>query len=218
MKRRLRWLAAVLLLSVPFFVIVLFLLRDFVRERIVIPLIYVFWMAGMILNSVPHVVYLFGLVLLGALLAVGSLRYLLYASRLPTEPPKTTDEPTRYQFWDRRCRKVSSSAFFMTSLGIELRRFVLMVMAYQEHQDMWDLERQISNKEFDVPPVIYDLVSQRNLGEEISERSLWQAIRQWLFEPAEAQTAVDAPLQQRLDQIVKFMENRLEVKNDRRDS
>jgi hypothetical protein len=219
MKSRFRWLGVVLLISLPIFMIVIVVLRDFVRERIVVPVLFIAWMSGLIFNSIPHVYFLFGLVIIGLMLAIGSLRFLLSVVHLPTEPPKTAEEPTRYQFWLKRCQKLNSSAFFLTSLGIELRRLILMVVAYQEHRDMWELERDLINKEFDVPLEIYDLISQRELGVNTEERSLWSFLLERLrgqMQPAD--TEEGQSLQNRLYQIVSYLENRLEVEHDRRDA
>lgn len=219
MKRRLRWLFALLLLVVPIFLIIAFVFRDAVREKLVIPVVYLSWLSGMIFNSIPQGYFMDGLVLIGMMLAIGSLRYLLSITRLPTDPPKIVDEPTRYQFWSKRCQKVNTNSFFLTSLGVELRRLVLMVLAYQEHRDMWELERQIVEKDFEVPPVIFELIVQRNLGdEEPEEPGLWQALIERLFGSSQPPDLPGQTLQQRLDQITSFLEYRLEVKHDRRET
>lgn len=219
MKTRLRWLWAILLLSLPIFLIVLFVMRDFVRENLVIPVLYMAWMGGLIFNSVPQMYFMGGLIIIGLMLAVGSLRHLLYVMNLPTEPPPPIEEPTRYRFWFKRCQKVNSSTFFLTSLGIELRRFVLMVLAYQEHRNMWDLERQVVNHEFDVPEEIYDLVTQRELGGEAQERSLWSFLLERLRGPSPSpENANGNSIHQRVNKIVSYLEDRLEVEHDRRDS
>src|SRR5512145_815416 len=177
MKTRLRWVAVALALFLFFFTLFLFAFRDFVREGVVVPILYGFWLSGLIVNSVPQSYYVFGLFILGLILAVASLRYFLAGFQLPAERLPVVEEPSRYQFWLRRCRRIASSGFFLSNLGMELRRLVLMVLAYQEHRDMWELEREIVEKQFDVPPDVHALIAQRQLAEvPATEPGVWNML------------------------------------------
>jgi hypothetical protein len=218
-KTRLRWVAVALALFLFFFTLVLFAFRDFVREGVVVPILYVFWLGGLIANSISQIYYVLGLFALGVILAVASLRYFFVGFQLPAERLPVVEEPSRYQFWFRRCRHIASSSFFLSNLGMELRRLVLMVLAYQEHRDMWELEREIIENEFEVPPDVQALISQRQLGDTPKEQRAWKArLARFLraFRPPESNSG--GFVRQRVENIVAYLEKRLEVKHDRRDS
>ncbi|MFZ6029413.1 MAG: hypothetical protein ACOYYS_17005 [Chloroflexota bacterium] len=220
MKAYGKWIAAALVLFLFFFALVLFVFRDFVREEIVIPILYAFWLGSVVANSVSQIYYLLTLLILGLILAVAGLRYLLTDFRLPGEQAPSAEEPSRYQFWLKRSHRLSSGGFFLSSLGMELRRMVLTVLAYQEHRDMWELEREIVEKQFDVPPDVQALIAQRQLGEAAPvTQSAWSALLARFFKAFRLpESASDGLVRQRVENIVAYLEKRLEVKHDRRDS
>jgi len=202
-----------ILTTIIFFILVL-VYRDAIRENVVIPAYFAVWLVRQVVYSIPQILCLFGLGILSLGMAVYALRGLARPVKLPTDPPPPIEEPTRYRFWKRRFRSFGSSAFFLSSLGIELRRLFLSIIAYQEHCDMWDLERQIVNGEYEVPPDIQDFIAKRELGTVSGEWSIWDSLRR-LFR---GRSADDVYLQNRLDKILTYLENRLEVQSDRTDS
>lgn len=220
MKTYWKWIAAASALFLFFFVLVLFVFRDFIREGVVVPVLYVLWLGGLVVNSVSQIYYIFALFILGIILAVASLRYLLAGFQLPSEKLPSLDEPSRYRFWLRRSQRLSSSGFFLSSLGMELRRLVLMVLAYQEHRDMWELEREIVEKQFDVPPDVHALIAQRQLGEApATEPGVWNRLLVRFFKAFRLpESSSDGLVERRVENIVAYLEKRLEVKHDRRDS
>jgi len=54
-------------------IILIFLVQDFVREVIVAPLLYIFWISTLVVRSLPQAIFWIIFVLIGLVLALGSL-------------------------------------------------------------------------------------------------------------------------------------------------
>lgn len=217
-ETRLRQLIAFSLLTLIFFAVLLFVYRDLVRQYVVIPIYYILWAARRIIYSVPQVMFLLGLVGIGLLLAVGSLRYLITPTGSPKDHPLASLELSRYQFWRRRCHSMETNAFHLTGMGIELRQFLLSVLAYQENRETWAIEQEIINGEFVVPQEVHELIVQHRMRTTTQEtqkgQSLWEKLRQHFGFFTKEPVKADMSPEQTVEKILSYLEQRLEVDRD----
>lgn len=131
LRRRLVAVAAVLLLTAAF----TWLLRDMVRDVVVLPLTFLFWYLDLLLRSVPERVLLAVLVILGVFLALRSL------TRRPPAPPPTgapieprRGEDSRLRFWRVQFTYAPTSDFAAEKLAAELRSLLLQTIEHRERR------------------------------------------------------------------------------------
>jgi hypothetical protein len=109
------------------------LLRDTVREAIVIPLAYALWMGDILLSSLPQGLLL-GLLIV---LCIGIiLRSALKSDRFEPEPrPQviTGQHHSRLLFWARQLSRLEDSQFAVEKLAAELKKMLLKILSSQEN-------------------------------------------------------------------------------------
>ncbi len=154
-------LAATVLLV---FAILMISMQEFIRTNIVLPITYLLWVGNTVLDAIPQVVCLSFLVLVGFGVAIAALSR--YQGELHFEPRRLARyaDPSRYQFWLRRCHHLETSAFFSENFSFELRRLLLGVLAEQEHLSSWEIERQIMDGTLAVPDEVREFIRQRGLA------------------------------------------------------
>lgn len=156
-------LAALVLLATA---VVAVVLRDLVREAIVLPLSYAAWMFGLLLRSVPQSVLLAGVILVCALLAFRGLSLSRPATRFQLAAPDTQPEPSRLTFWQRQFHNAPNSGFAAEKLTAELRTLTYTALAHDLRLDRDDVERMVLAGEIELPPAVHKAL----LGE-----SMWNS-------------------------------------------
>jgi hypothetical protein len=131
-----------------------YVLRDLVREVIVLPLSYATWMLGLLLRSVPQSVLLAVVILLCALLALRGLTRGRPATRFQVAAPDTRPEPSRLTFWRRQFRNAPNSGYAADKLTMELRNLTYNALAHDLRIDRGDVERMVKAGEIELPPAV----------------------------------------------------------------
>ncbi len=107
-------------------------LRDTVREFVVVPMSALAWTAGLLINSVPQIIWLGVLVLVGAIIAIRSLSLGTGAKSQDTpfvEVPSVA--PTRLAFWMGRLSNAKRSPYTAERALNELRTLVIDCLAHE---------------------------------------------------------------------------------------
>jgi hypothetical protein len=128
-------------------------LRNAVRELVVVPLSTLAWVAGLLINSVPQSVWLGVLVLVSAIIAIrilasGTGAKSPYAAFV--ESPTVT--PTRLAFWMGRLSNVKSSPYMARRTLNELRMLAVSSLAHEFRMSKEDVIDQMRQGELDVNP------------------------------------------------------------------
>jgi hypothetical protein len=218
MKRE-RLLLGFSVLTLGIFVVLALVYPDFVRESIVVPVLFLVWVLVLLVRAFPQAACLLALVVAGLAIAVASLQRTRKPIWFPSVRSPRAAEQSRYRFWLRRCRQMSRSAFFMDDVSAEMRRLLLSVLAYQEHRTISEVEEMLVQGALDAPPAVRDLTIDRHLAgsEEVaSQMGLLTRLWERLSGRAAARrlSAAGAGYQQ-LEQIILYLEERLEVHRDR---
>ena len=223
---------ALLLLPIVFLVATLTLvLRDWVRDAIVTPILFILWLGGLLIKSTPQWVFWAVFLVMALLILANSLG--------------TGRDPIRR--WAKRsqvirdvhvcrfglCKSIGRLVEILspTSSAEPLRRLVLEVMAFQERLSLREVEQRLEFGELDVPPVILAYLQNRLtpelyhpvqlLGD--AQASLGRLCASIAGRRAHAlisgltQTrsqAQPSPFDGELESVVQFLEDRLEIKHD----
>jgi len=186
--------------------------REFVRVNLVIPIYYLGWVIGQILASIPQSVIAFTLGIVGIILAFIGLEKFQNRVIAVRKGRLTLQETTRYQFWLRRFQRLDTNSFYTENLATELRRFLLGLLSDQESLPTWEIEQQIMNGTFEVPPDVRLLVQNRGFG---GQRSQDNPFKRWVQEwigriwPDKRPAQPASPNQAKVETIIHYIEDRL---------
>jgi hypothetical protein len=201
----------------------MFVLRDFVRQAIVLPLSYIAWLAGLVLNSLPQATY-WALLLAAAILvawkSLGAPRRLFYQRKVT---PIIADSRVMSLLAARQAQlaQLNLSVFARERTAFELRALVVKLLAYQERQSSSEIEQRIRAGTLETPPEIHALLTdwQSWLADEPAnpwERRLgrWRWLRQlrWRMSPGRQQISNQpqpSPFERKLARAIEYMETQL---------
>jgi hypothetical protein len=184
------------------------LLRDTVRDVIVLPLAYLLWLADLFLKSIPQAVFLGVLVVAAALLASRGFG----RSR---EEPETHSvliegrrDASRLSFWARQFDHCEDSAFASEKLAEELRDLILNILASRERSSPEDVLSGVRNGAVAVPSNVRELLIQPHIWL-AGAQGAWfshvmRRVKAWLRLPE--RTAEDSALDTKLEGIVHYIE------------
>jgi hypothetical protein len=208
-KTKRAWLGVAVLATLLIFSVLTLVAWDFVREAIVVPLTYLIWLGGLILNSIPQEIYLIGLIIVAGVIALNTL------NKLQRKPASTrfigaqSGDASRYRLWLRLFKAAPAADYSRLELARETRQLIVSVLAYQEGLTPPEVEQKIVSGALPVPDQVSRLFRERDLrSTPQSTPRFWQR----LLRKADRQP--DPMLNQSLEEIVQFIENRLEIVHD----
>ena len=214
------------------------ILRDWVRDAIVTPILFILWLGGLLIKSTPQWVF-WGVFLVMALLILANS---LGTRKRPdqnvgkAEPGRPRRE--RVLFWAKQIRWKARRYFSPVDNVEPLRRLVLEVVAFQERLSLTEVEQRLESGELDVPPAIHaTLMTWRAQSrraylqhgpnpEPLYPVGLWGMLKHrwadlgrwahdWISGLAQTQShAQPSPFDAELESVVQFLEDRLEIKYD----
>ncbi len=148
MRKRLL-LAGLALLPV---VVMALVIDDFVREVIVIPLLYLFWIARLLFKSIPQLVLWAGFIIVALIMAGKSL-----SKRKPLLKPRSmeVEQYGRVEDWARLIDRRDQGDYSKWRLAHRLGVLALETLAYQEELSMKQTRRHLESGKLDVPPQVW---------------------------------------------------------------
>ncbi len=199
------WLPALLvLLLAPLLV---FPLRDLVRELIVVPLSYVAWFGDLLLQSLPPIFFWIILIFIALRIALRSLR----RPDPPEEEPKAPAVvyPSPVGLWTHRLRLTQIGRYSRWRLAHHLSELAAEILAHQQGITPREARDRIRDGEFEAPPEIHTYLHlgmspQLLEGRDTITRLLVRlGLRQ---EPS-------SPLDLDPERVIVFLEDQLEVEH-----
>jgi len=195
------------LVGVPLAVLLMFSLRNFVREMFALPLSYAIWLIGILMQTIPQVWLWTGLVVIALIWALRSLDR--ERRPAPAAPGKST-YPARggIDVWADRINMLLTGKYSRHRFGYFIGKLILDVLSHEERVNFRDIERRLERGEIDAPPVVRDYLLSR-LRSSLTEAkpNLLTRFKRFfrLEKPPTGQ------LNAELETIVTFLENQLEV-------
>lgn len=183
------------------------LLRDTVREAIVIPMTYALWLGDIALSSLPQGLLL-GLLIV---LCIGIvLRSALKSDRIEPEPrPQiiTGQHHSRLLFWARQLNRLEDSQFAVEKLAAELKKMLLRVLSTQENLTEDEVIDAVRSGELAVPADIRTLIVRPQDWMKAQPASGWEALLR-LLRPKRA-PKVNPEQTRRIEAVIAFIERRV---------
>jgi hypothetical protein len=205
-----------ILLALVIFAVIIYQL-NIVQYFFVGPIFFFIEIAVQAIHSLPQMGCLLCLVVIGSFIAIFGLIEFFEPTTWRLRKKKCSlENRSRYSFWLIRCREMSSSAFFLDDMSVELRQFLLNVLSYQEHRDTSDIEQMIIQGTFSVPPTVREFIIKQSMGDlqKITAKDnvflrLWKCV--FMFKRS---SNFDSLIDQRLGCIINYLEKRLEAYRD----
>jgi len=205
MRRRLLLLGLILLLAAPLMLV----LRDFAREAIVVPLLYVLWLGRLLFRSIPQPLLwslFLTLVLFVAVRSLGKRGGSVGGMR-----EAEAESPGRVRVWARRIQLAARGDYSRWRLAHYLRKLILDVLGHRERLTPEQLKRRLGTGEVHAPPAVQAYLRAGLMPMPSGPIGLLSRLRQRL-----RLRARPSPLDPDLESAVQFLENQLEVPHDRR--
>lgn len=198
-----------------FFSVITLVFWGFMRDTILIPVYYVLWIVGLMLNSVPQGAYLAILVILSAVIGLKIFESLHSAQRPPRAVRNQPPPNTRYVLWSILCTCAPGNWFSKNRLALEARKLVLAILAYEQGIDTTEVETLVRLGKLDLPDAIRNIIQNKAIPDapwssRLSDRLSGTLDR--LRHPfRSAETPPDPYVEHLLAELISFVEYHLEI-------
>lgn len=149
LRARLKSSPLTLLAGAVLAVVLAYLLRDFVRAAILIPVEYVLWTMGLLYNAFPQLIWALFLTVLLAL-AAASLRPAKPA-RQSRADPVDVQRLTRAEIWSQQLKQRTQGDYFKWYLARELTALALQVISHHERMTEEQVQAQLESGNLRIP-------------------------------------------------------------------
>jgi hypothetical protein len=199
-------LSVILLIAVPLAIG----MQNFIRESIVIPISYIFWIGNFVIKAIPQEVFIGVLVCIGAYIGLRSL-FSVEKAAVEAKLPETwaASPRARVNFWDIQIRLTYGSRYARSRVSQHTAKLVLDVLAHQQQINQRQVEQALLRGDLDVPPEIKAIFDYRQMPSVSRRLRLFN----FLFRNRETQ-AEAAQAQANLIKIVDYLEEQLELKHE----
>ena len=202
------------------------ILRGWVSDVILTPILFLFWLSGLLIRSTPQWIF-WGVFLVLALLILANS---LATGKGPeqnlerSEPERPRHE--RVLFWAKQIRWGTRRDFSPVGSAEPLRRLVLEALAFQERLSLTEVEERLESGKLDVPPAVRMYLQHRQTPEPSSPVNFWGRLwHRWADLGRWAQVLVSrltgsqsytqpSPFEREVESVAQFLEDRLGVVHD----
>jgi hypothetical protein len=195
------------LVGLPLVALLMFSLRDFVRDTLALPLSHLMWLVGIIVRSVPQVWFWTGLLIVALIIALRSLD----RERRSTQTiPGKALYPARGRIavWAERVNMLLKGKYSRHRFGYFVGKLILDVLAHEERLSYRDVERRLEQSDMDVPPAVRSyLLSRLRPSHTEARPKFFTRLKRFLGLEKQLTVQLNADL----ETIITFLENQLEV-------
>lgn len=195
------------LVGLPLMALLMFGLRDFIRDALALPLAYTLWLVELIFQSIPQAWCWTGL--LGIVLVI-AMRSLDRERRPPpAAPPQSTRVPLgRITVWTERITMLLRGKYSRHRFGYFIGKLILDVVSHEERLSLRDIERRVEQGELELPPAVREyLFSRLKPGMTGAQPGFFTRLKRLLG----LEKPLTAHLSAELESIIKFLEDQVEV-------
>lgn len=184
-------------------------LQNFVRDVIVIPLLFIIWFAKLLLKSISQSN-------LWAIFLLFPVVFFLKNLKRLSIPPKTMDKTPEdvsgtVTIWVERFRNTKKGIHYERSLKQQLGRLSASILAYKTGNSPEQIKRSMESGSLEAPSAIQAFVksSEGDIPQAHFGFELLSFFRSWTRKRG------SSPLKKDAENVVKFLEDILEVKHER---
>ena len=128
----------------------MFMLEDFVRDAIVVPLSYQAWLVSVVVGAMPHSYFLAAAIALIVYVALRSL----HGKRADSQPSRaaTRESEGHVKAWIERLELVNRGAYSKQRFDHHIGHFLLRLTAHEQRLSLRETIRRITAGDLDFPP------------------------------------------------------------------
>lgn len=229
-KVNLKRFAIFALIALVVLVGLLFWARDVIREVIVLPLSYLVWVIGVLVDTTPQVFFWISGAILAALIIISAFTdrpKAMLRTPLPDLPDRLPGNG-RVTYWQVRTRYLrgGQGAYYERMYTSSLNRLLVEMLAYRFRLTGRQVEDQLRAGELAVPPEVRDFVLHNSEQNRLfgSSSTAFSGIKEWMIEKKNVlaqrirrltgEPERLAPVDPRIEFILTYMEDELEVSHD----
>jgi len=212
---RFRIPGSLLLFLLIFLLVVLLLsqIRDFLQESVLLPLMRLFWVAGLLLGSVDQICIWALVIIFAAFISI---------TRLRRPSPEALREMTgmmhpqgrgRIRFWRGHLRANAGDTPPSRFIAAELRRLVLEVLSYRDHLNPSEVNRLAREGQIELPPEVESVLNIIDTPEDTPVQVVSRLQGLWRKALALFRPGRDRSLE-RFENIAQYLENTMEGMHD----
>lgn len=199
MRKRLLLAGLVLLLAIP----LVFLLRDFARDVLLVELLRLIWTASILFDSLPQVL-VWGMFLL-MVLNVAAKSLMARKRPVRREQGPVVEPVGQVQFLAMRIRSAARSEYYSSNLARYLGKLVVAVLAYNQGTTPDRTAWQVRSGRFEAPAEVHGYLQSARTTESFEPKGFLAKLGQY-FSLDPQLHRVDPPL----EGVVQFLEEKLE--------
>jgi len=214
--------------------VVLFWLRDVVREVVVLPLSYLFFVAGILIDSTPQLFFWLAVLLIAFWIAYRSI-----SSKRRAVPPlgmpikndldRLGQFSGRVSFWTTKVAQMRryNSSYYQSTFHQSLSRLVTDLMAHRYRLSQFQVEERLRSGLLEVPPDVRDYILASMGRFEPDTRSflarllqqVTDRIKNWFYERFgqalfKKDDALESQTEAQIERVIQYMEEELELSHD----
>lgn len=206
----------------------LFWARDIVRELVVLPLSYLFWVIGLFIKSTPQLFFWIALLVISFVIAYRGLAGKKKAYFDPTFRMKINEVPDhrlvtgRVVYWRSKVNlmQAGQGVYFQNAFHVAVARLLIDQLAHRYRLTSGQVEQHLKDGLIDVPDEVrtYALASLERRDDlhnsffALLWRSFLDQVRTWLNRWT--QTPITYPMDPQCARVLQYMEEELEVSHD----
>ena len=175
-------------------------LKDFIRDVLLLPLLYAAWLARIVFDSIPQIAIWIVFLVVALLIALRSLsggRAARFASR---ELQVTV--VGRLKSWASLVERAGQEHYARWRLARELRRLTLAILANEKHLSPEQIRQDLAAGRLDLPPEIRD-----SLLASMTSFNYFSPTRFWFWKKPAGPSALDLDP----EQVLQYLEERYGV-------
>ena len=213
MKRALTY-AGLAVLSLLIAAVLVIFFRDWLREQVVVPLVYAGWIIYLLILSLPQQIYWSGLLFLGLLVFLTTS--LPKPAAILTHRTVISDHSySRYANWLRYAHMLNRSAFAADNLARDLVRLAVQILSSQLNLTAEETYRRLDRGEIELHPDLITFLRRRGFLAQVEKETVLQEFIH-RFIPARNSTrapGVFTPLEKEASHITALIEGLLSQNN-----
>lgn len=200
---------------------VLIFFRGIVRELIVVPISYIFWVIGTFVRNTNQEFFWVALIIIALLVAYRSMKPQKKAefyddgSSPYTSSNSLSPNQGRVSFWATRVGLIRFGPYYQTSLRDAVSQLLLDVLAYRYRLTRRQVEQRVQDGSLKVPPEIRQFLQTSIFMYRVEQVTFFQYVlrqlRFWFLSKFKKSSSGTVMLDPDLARVVQYMEEELEV-------
>lgn len=188
--------------SILIYSVLAVLFWSFISDTILVPIYYLVWVGGLLINSVSQGKYLTLLVLLSIVIGGQTLISLYTLQHREHEIYHQPHSRSRYIHWHELCMSASGTWLAKGLLASEVHDLILSILAVEYSMDPTEVKEMVLNGLIPIAEPLRQVIKTKSIPDVARRRSFWRHRQEM---------DVDPHVEQLLAALVRFLEQHLEI-------